>query len=62
MNVAIARIDAKARLVIPKRLRQVAGLHPETAVILYGFEEFVFLRKADIGVPSMRELLKNVRR
>jgi AbrB family looped-hinge helix DNA binding protein len=62
MQVALVRVDDKCRLVIPKRVRQKAGLSPETAVFVVAFGGLVFLRKADVSMPSIGELLRDVRR
>jgi AbrB family looped-hinge helix DNA binding protein len=58
---ALVRVDDKCRLVIPKRVRQRSGLRPGTAVFVVAFEGLVFLKLADVSMPSIRELLGEVR-
>jgi len=46
MEVGLTRLDDKGRIVIPKRVREAAGLSRGCAILIYGFGRCVLLNKA----------------
>jgi AbrB family looped-hinge helix DNA binding protein len=53
MEVAIARLDGKARVVIPKRVREKVGIREHSIVYVYVFENLVCLRKVEVDEESV---------
>jgi len=47
MEMALVRMDDKFRVVIPKKLRESAGISEKSSMFLYTFEDIVLLRKVD---------------
>ena len=60
MEMAMARLDDKGRVVIPKRLRDSVGISEKTAVFIYTFENLVFLRKVDVDKESVLESIRRL--
>jgi AbrB family looped-hinge helix DNA binding protein len=63
MEMALVRIDDKFRVVIPKKLRESAGISEKSSMFLYTFEDIVLLRKVDTengkflsDIEKLREL------
>jgi len=61
MEMAIARLDGKGRVVIPKRVRDSVGMSKKSAVFVYSFESLVFLRKVDVDKASVLESIRRLR-
>jgi bifunctional DNA-binding transcriptional regulator/antitoxin component of YhaV-PrlF toxin-antitoxin module len=55
MEVGLTRLDDKGRAVIPKRVRQAAGLSKNSALFAFGLGGFVLLRRADTGPEPLDE-------
>jgi len=60
MEMAMARLDDKGRVVIPKRLRDSVGISEKTAVFIYTFETLVFIRKVDSDKKSVLESISRL--
>jgi len=60
MEMAMARLDDKGRVVIPKRLRDRGGIREKSAVFIYTFENLVFLRKVDVDKESVLESIRRL--
>ena len=60
MEMALARLDSKGRVVIPKRLRDSVGISEKTAVFIYTFESLVFIRKVDMDKASVLESVRRL--
>lgn len=60
MEMAMARLDDKGRLVIPKRLRDSVGISEKTAVFIYTFESLVFIRKVEGEKKGMLESISRL--
>ena len=60
MEMAMARLDDKGRLVIPKRLRDSVGISEKTAVFIYTFESLVFIRKVEADKTSVLESISRL--
>ncbi len=61
MEMAIARLDGKGRVVIPKRIRERIGIKENSAVFVYACESLVFLRKVDMDKESVLESIRRLR-
>jgi AbrB family looped-hinge helix DNA binding protein len=59
LDVALVKLDAKGRLVIPKKIRSNAGIEIGNMLFVYTFEKLVFLRKAEI---DHKPVIKTLRR
>jgi len=60
METALVRMDDKFRIVIPKRLRKTLGILNSTCLLVYGFEEFIFLRKAEFDRGIISDSLRRI--
>lgn len=60
MEMAMARLDSKGRVVIPKRLRDSVGISEKTAVFIYTFESLVFIRKVEADKTSVLESIRRL--
>jgi len=60
MEMAIARLDDKGRVVIPKRMREKVGIHENSTVFVYTFENLVFLRKVDMDKAPVLESIRRL--
>jgi len=61
MEMALARLDNKGRVVIPKRVRDKLGISEKSAVFVYTFENLVFLRKVDVDKASVHESTRRLK-
>ena len=59
MQTALVRLDRKGRVVLPKRIRDKAGINVSDVLFVYTFEKLVFLGRAEINNKPVREALKN---
>ncbi len=60
MEMAMARLDDKGRLVIPKKLRDSVGISENSAVLVYTFEKLVFVRKVEMDKESVLESIRRL--
>jgi len=60
MEMALARLDNKGRIVIPKKIRDKLGISEKSAVFVYTFEDLVFLRKVDMDKASVLESIRRL--
>jgi bifunctional DNA-binding transcriptional regulator/antitoxin component of YhaV-PrlF toxin-antitoxin module len=61
MEVGLTRLDDKGRAVIPKRVREAAGLSKNSALCAFSLGRFVLLRRADTGPDPSDELAQALR-
>ena len=57
VEVAVVKMDGKFRVVIPKRLRERAGISGETNLFVCASGSLIFLKKVD---PEKFGVLKNM--
>ena len=60
-RIAIACLDDKGRVCIPKMLRESAGIDVRQPLFIYAFQNVIFLRKADIDESSVLEMVRRSR-
>jgi AbrB family looped-hinge helix DNA binding protein len=60
MEMAMAHLDSKGRVVIPKRVRDKVGISEKSAVFVYAFHDLVFLRKVDMDKASVLESIRRL--
>jgi bifunctional DNA-binding transcriptional regulator/antitoxin component of YhaV-PrlF toxin-antitoxin module len=56
MGVAIVRVDEKGRVVIPRVVREAAGLSRNSGLLAFAFGRFVVLSRVDTGLEPLDEL------
>jgi len=54
-EVALARVDEKCRLVVPKRVRDRAGIKARTVVLATGSDSVVFLKKVRLVESALAD-------
>jgi bifunctional DNA-binding transcriptional regulator/antitoxin component of YhaV-PrlF toxin-antitoxin module len=60
-RLALACLDDKGRVCIPKRIRESAGIGKEQPLFIYAFENVIFLRRADIDGSSVLKMVRGMR-
>lgn len=57
----MVKMDDKSRVIIPKRVRETAGIAEKCMFFVYAFEDLVFLRKADVDKSSIIRSLEKLK-
>jgi AbrB family looped-hinge helix DNA binding protein len=61
LDVALVKLDAKGRLVVPKKIRSKAGIENGDVLFIYVFGKLVFLRKAEVDHKPVIETLRRLK-
>lgn len=48
-EIGVAKVDGRGRVLLPKSVRRRVGLSEKTALLVVGYDNRVFLKKADIS-------------
>ena len=59
-GIALVCLDAKGRVVIPKRLREKACIEAGQSLLIYAFESILVISRTDMGKSCLSDITRRL--